>query len=85
MEEAIPREKDLEASYFAPVFSEHGESAQPLLGWKTEYSPFEEGWVDRKARELRWQRRFRYIGHMALLMLILMTIYLIMYTRTFKT
>lgn len=85
MEERKIEGKDLEASYLSPMVTQDGESAQPILEWKTEYTHFEEGPVDQKARDSRWHRRIQCFGHMALLMLIWTSIYLVFYTQGFDT
>ena len=79
MEEGKIREKDLEASHFSPMVGQDGESTQLSLG----YTSFEESWIDHRARESR-QRKIQFVGHIALLTLILTTIYLIFYTQGFK-
>lgn len=78
-EEGIPGERDLEASYFALIFSQHGESIQPSR-WGTEYSLLEK---DLMVVEPKWQRKCRYAGHVALLTLALMAMYLIIFARAF--
>jgi hypothetical protein len=84
IEEGRPWGKDLEAP---PAFisTHHEESTRPLLQWRGQYTYIEKGYVDRKVEQATWQRRFRLAGHIALLVLSVMSVYIVIHIRAFKT
>jgi hypothetical protein len=76
--------KDLETQHSASI-STHQESTQPFLGWRRQSTYFEKGYIGRKVKQATWQRRFRLAGHVALLILSLMSVYLVIYVGASRT
>jgi hypothetical protein len=50
----------------------------------TKYSHFEKDYIDRIIRQQTWERRFRFLGHTALLGLTILVIYLVLHHWALK-